>query len=64
MLRTNVGYCYLPPRFLRVDSPRTSIRRALCNSRSAMLSTKVGSPICSCHLITGRWLVRLIDYFW
>src|SRR5271157_2030105 len=40
----------LPPSFLRIDSPRISRRWALCTNRSRILSAKVGSPICSCHL--------------
>jgi hypothetical protein len=36
---------FLPPRSLRIDSPRISMRWALCTSRSKMLSAKVGSPI-------------------
>src|SRR5208283_6116188 len=30
----------LPPRFLRIDSPRISMRWALCTSRSRMLSAR------------------------
>ena len=52
---------FLPPRSLRMDSPRISMRWALCTSRSRMLSAKVGSPICSCHLATGSWLVRIVE---
>ena len=35
--RSDAGYS-LPPRFLRIDSPRISIRWALCTSRPRMLS--------------------------
>ena len=59
--RSDGGYCSLPPRFLRIDSPPISMRWALCTSRSRMLSAKVGSPICSCHLVTGSWLVRTVE---
>lgn len=54
----------LPPRFLRIDSPRISMRWALCTSRSRMLSAKVGSPICSCHWATGSWLVSTVERAW
>ena len=54
----------LPPRFLRIDSPRISMRWALCTSRSRILSARVGSPICSCHLATGSWLVKIMDRIW
>jgi hypothetical protein len=37
------------PRFLRIDSPVSSMRKALWTSRSRMLSAMVGSPICSCQ---------------
>jgi len=57
------GHCSLP-RFLRMDSPRISMRWALCTSRSRMLSARVGSPICSCHLATGSWLVKIIERRW
>ena len=52
---------FVPPRSLRIDSPRISMRWALCTSRSRMLSAKVGSPICSCHLATGSWLVKIVE---
>jgi len=52
---------FFPPRSLRMDSPRISMRWALCTSRSRMLSAKVGSPICSCHWATGSWLVRIVE---
>ena len=52
---------FLPPRSLRIDSPCISMRWALCTSRSRMLSAKVGSPICSCHLATGNWLVKMVE---
>jgi hypothetical protein len=58
--RSDAGYCSLP-RFLRIDSPRISIRWALWTSRSRMLSASVGSPIRSCHLATGSWLVRTVE---
>ncbi len=58
--RSDAGYCSLP-RFLRIDSPRISRRWALCTKRSRMLSAQVGSPICSCHLATGSWLVRTVE---
>jgi hypothetical protein len=51
----------LPPRFLRIDSPRISMRWALCTSRSRMLSARVGSQICSCHWATGNWLVKIVE---
>ena len=54
----------LPPRFLRIDSPRISMRYALCTNRSRMLSARVGSPICSCHLATGSWLVKMMECRW
>jgi hypothetical protein len=37
------------PRFLRMDSPVSSMRKALCTNRSRMLSATEGSPICSCQ---------------
>ncbi len=52
---------FFPPRSLRMDSPRNSMRWALCTRRSRMLSAKVGSPICSCHWATGSWLVRMVE---
>ena len=52
---------FFPPRSLRIDSPCISMRWALCTSRSRMLSAKVGSPICSCHLATGSWLVKMVE---
>ena len=36
-------------RFLRMDSPRISMRWALWTRRSRMPSAMVGSPICSCQ---------------
>ena len=42
-------------RFLRIDSPRISIRWAVCTRRSRMPSAMVGSPICSCQRETGNW---------
>ena len=46
--------CELPfCRFLRIESPRISIRWALCTSRSRIPSANVGSPICSCQRETG-----------
>jgi hypothetical protein len=33
----------------------------LCTRRSKMLSAKVGSPICSCHLATVSWLVKMVE---
>jgi len=50
-----------PPRFFRIDSPRISSRVALCTIRSRIPSATVGSPICSCHLLTGICEVRIID---
>ncbi len=46
----------LRPRFLRIDSPLSSMRCALCTKRSMMLSAMLGSPICSCQCATGIWL--------
>ena len=56
-----LAQAFLPLRSLRMDSPCISRRWALCTSRSRMLSAKVGSPICSCHLATGSWLVRIVE---
>jgi hypothetical protein len=47
-------------RFLRMDSPRISMRWALCTRRSRMPSAMVGSPICSCQRETGSWEVRTL----
>ena len=44
-----------------IESPRISIRCALCTMRSRIPSATVGSPICSCHLLTGICEVRIID---
>ena len=49
------------PRFLRIESPRISMRWALCTSRSRMPSASVGSPICSCHRETGSCEVRIVE---
>ncbi len=43
------GYPLCLPRLLRIESPRISMRWALCTSRSSMPSASVGSPICSGH---------------
>src|SRR2546428_10801023 len=51
----------LRPRFLRIDSPLSSMRCALCTKRSRMLSAMLGSPICSCQCSMGSWLVRIVE---
>ena len=51
----------LPFRFLRMDSPFSSMRWALCTSRSRMLSAMVGSPIWTCQEDTGNWLVSRVE---
>src|SRR5213594_4056531 len=51
----------LPFRFLRMDSPFSSMRWALCTSRSSMLSAMVGSPIWTCQEDTGNWLVSRVE---
>ncbi len=59
-----VLYVLALPRFLRIESPRISIRCALCTSRSRMPSASVGSPICSCQRETGSWEVRIVERTW
>ena len=49
------------PRFLRIESPRISMRWALWTSRSRMPSAAVGSPICSCQRATGSCEVRIVE---
>lgn len=51
-------------RFLRMASPRISMRWALCTSRSRMPSANMGSPICSCHFDTGSCEVRIVERSW
>jgi hypothetical protein len=41
------------------ESPRISMRWALCTSLSRMPSANVGSPICSCQRVTGNCEVRI-----
>ena len=55
------AYAFGLPRFLRIESPRISMRWALCTSRSRMPSASVGSPICSCHRETGSCEVRIVE---
>ena len=43
------------------DSPRSSMRWALCTRRSRMPSAMVASPICSCHWATGTCEVRIVE---
>jgi hypothetical protein len=43
------GSSGLRPRFLRMDSPLSSMRKALWTNRSRILSATEGSPICSCQ---------------
>ena len=52
------------PRFLRIESPRISIRYALWTSRSRMPSASVGSPICSRQRDTGSGEVRMVERIW
>jgi hypothetical protein len=52
------------PRFLRIESPRISMRCALWTRRSRMPSASVGSPICSCHRETGSCEVRIVERAW
>ena len=52
------GYPFVLPRFFLIESPRISIRWALCTSRSRIPSARVGSPTCSCQRETGSWEVR------
>ena len=54
-------YAFVFPRFLRIESPRISIRCALCTSRSRIPSASVGSPICSCQRETGSCEVRTVE---
>jgi len=49
------------PRFLRMESPRISMRCALWTRRSRMPSAAVGSPICSCQRATGNCEVRIVE---
>jgi len=49
------------PRFLRIESPRISIRWALWTSRSRIPSASVGSPICSCQRETGSCEVTMVE---
>jgi len=55
------SYAFGFPRFLRIESPRISMRWALWTSRSRMPSASVGSPICSCHFETGSCEVRIVE---
>ena len=57
-------YTFLSFRCLRIDSPRSSMRWALCTKRSRMASASVGSPICSCQRDTGSCEVRIIERAW
>ena len=52
------------PRFLRMESPRISMRWALCTRRSRMPSASVGSPIRSCQRATGSCEVRIVERTW
>src|SRR6266478_4253591 len=58
------GYPLYLPRLLRIESPRISMRWALCTRRSRMPSASVGSPICSCHRETGSCEVRIVERTW
>lgn len=49
------------PRFLRMESPRISMRCALWTRRSRMPAAAVGSPICSCQRATGSCDVRIVE---
>jgi hypothetical protein len=49
------------PRFLRMESPRMSMRWALFTRRSGMPSPAVASPICSCQRATGSCEVRIVE---
>jgi len=47
--------------FFLTDSPLSSIRKALCTSRSQIASAIVASPIISCQLFTGNWEEITVD---
>jgi hypothetical protein len=44
---------------LRSDGPSMAMRKALWTSRSRMASAKVGSPVTSCQVSIGSWLVTM-----
>src|SRR6266478_6862558 len=46
-----------PTRWRRSEGPLRSMRCARWMMRSRMASPRVGSPITSCHRLTGTWLV-------
>ena len=52
---------FFPLCSLRIEPPLISKRWALCTKRSRMLSASGGSPIGSCHLSTGSWLVKMVE---
>ena len=58
---SSVVYAFLSPRCMRIDSPRISMRWALCTKRSRMASANVGSPICSCQRDTGCCEVKISE---
>ena len=48
----------------RKDSPMSSMRFDLSNNRSSTASAMVGSPMASCQLATGSWLVSTVERSW
>src|ERR1700756_2966746 len=64
LARRFIHFSSFSPFFLRMESPRISMRCALCTSRSRIPSASVGSPICSCQRATGNYQVRIIERVW
>ena len=49
---------------LRMDSPLSSMRYALCTTRSRMASARVPSPIVRYQSSIGSWLAMATDFLW
>lgn len=51
----------VPRAALRLDSPKSLIWWALWTRRSSRASARVASPMASCHILTGSWLVTRVE---
>jgi hypothetical protein len=49
---------------LRMESPASFSRWALCTSRSRMASASVASPITACQSLGSSWLVTTVELTW
>ena len=49
---------------LRMDSPLSSMRYALCTTRSRMASARVPSPTVRYQSSMGSWLAMAMDFLW